>query len=271
MANGGNYQRSGAERGPIRVVRTGKWRHLPLTYAAAEFELTWRVPELARNPRLSASIGAKAVVFAALAAASGAVLTQQPPAPLVPLTLKGHPDSGKELAATCAGCHAIPGYRNAYPSYHVPKLGGQNADYLEIALQGYRRGSRGHDTMHAQAADLSDQDIADLAAYLAGLDNSEEQGISRASRSMIRAGQEKAAAGTCVQCHGENGIAPASQWPNLAGQHASYLERAIAQYQSGERDDAIMATMVAGLDEAAIREIAAYYAAQPGLHTPDEM
>lgn len=226
---------------------------------------------MARKSRLSASFCLKTAVFAALAALSGAVLTQQPPAPLVPLSLKGHADRGKELAATCAGCHAISGYRNAYPSFHVPKLGGQNADYLEIALQGYRRGTRGHGTMHAQAADLSDQDIADLSAYLAGLENSEQQGIYRASQSMINAGQEKAAAGTCVQCHGEHGVAPADQWPNLAGQHASYLERAITQYKTGERDDAIMSAMVAGLDENAIREIAAFYAAQPGLHTPDEM
>jgi cytochrome c553 len=187
----------------------------------------------------------------------------------MPLTLKGHAEQGQQLAATCTGCHAIPGYRNAYPSFHVPKLGGQNADYLEIALQGYRRGSRGHDTMHAQAASLSDQDIADLAEYLASLESPDEQGISRASEEMIVAGKEKSA--VCTACHGEAGIAPAPQWPNLAGQHASYLERSLEQYKTGERSDLVMAPMVAALDETAIEEIAAYFAAQPGLYTPDEM
>ncbi len=189
--------------------------------------------------------------------------------PLTPLTVQGDVEAGKHLAATCAGCHAIPGYRNAYPSFHVPKLGGQNADYLEIALQGYRRGTRAHDTMHSQAADLSDQDIADLSAYLAGLENGPERGISRASNEMIMAGQEKSA--VCVACHGETGVAPTPQWPNLAGQHASYLEYAITQYKTGERQDLVMAPMAAPLDEATIRELAAFYAAQPGLYTPDEM
>src|SRR5690606_10029636 len=145
------------------------------------------------NTRLSASFGLKACVFTFLAVASGGAFAQQPEPPLMPLTLTGHAEHGQQLAATCTGCHAIPGYRNAYPSFRVPKLGGQNSDYLEIALQGYRRGSRGHDTMHAQAASLSDQDIADLAEYLASLENSPEPGISRASEEMVRAGKEKSA------------------------------------------------------------------------------
>src|SRR5690606_9920854 len=151
-----------------------------------------------------------------------------------------------------------PGYRNVYPSFHVPKLGGQNADYIEVALQGYRRGTRGHDTMHAQAASLSDQDIADIAAYIESLENSAEEGISRAPEEMVAAGKEKIA--VCVACHGEAGIAPAPQWPNLAGQHASYLERALRQYKSGEREDITMAPMAALLDETAIEEVAAYFA-----------
>lgn len=211
----------------------------------------------------------KALVFAIFAIASGSVLAQQPQPPLTPLALKGHPEHGKKLAATCAGCHAIPGYRNVYPSFHVPKLGGQNADYLEVALQGYRRGSRGHDTMHAQASSLSDQDIADLAAYLASLENSPEPGISRASEEMVRAGKEKSA--VCTACHGEAGVSPLPQYPNLAGQHASYLERALTQYKTGEREDLVMAPMAAPLDEATIEELAAYFAAQPGLYTPNEM
>ena len=69
-------------------------------------------------------------------------------------------------SAQLAGSFTL-GYFNASPAYHVPKLGGQNADYLEVALQGYRRGTRGHGTMQAQASSLSDQDIADVAAYFA--------------------------------------------------------------------------------------------------------
>ena len=74
----------------------------------------------------------------------------------------GDAERGEVLADTCLGCHGIPGYRNAYPSYRVPMLGGQHADYLVIALQGYKSGQRQHPTMQAQATSLSDQDIQDL-------------------------------------------------------------------------------------------------------------
>ena len=72
---------------------------------------------------------------------------------------EGDASRGESLAYTCLGCHGIEGYRNAYPSYRVPKLGGQHAAYLVAALRGYRDGSRQHPTMKAQAASLSDQDI----------------------------------------------------------------------------------------------------------------
>lgn len=78
----------------------------------------------------------------------------------------GDPAAGKERFYTCVGCHGIPGYNNAYPTYHVPKLAGQHATYIESALKAYRSGDRKHSTMHAQASSLSDQDIKDIAAYL---------------------------------------------------------------------------------------------------------
>jgi cytochrome c553 len=77
----------------------------------------------------------------------------------------GDPEAGHRKSSMCAGCHGIPGYRNAYPEYRVPKLGGQHAQYLASALQSYKSGDRSHPTMRAIAAGLSDQDIADLAAY----------------------------------------------------------------------------------------------------------
>jgi len=78
----------------------------------------------------------------------------------------GDAEAGRLKANTCMGCHGIPGYTNAYPTYRVPKLGGQRADYLAAALKAYRSGERPHETMRAQAANLSDQDIADIAVFL---------------------------------------------------------------------------------------------------------
>ena len=78
----------------------------------------------------------------------------------------GDAATGKQKTAMCEGCHGIAGYRTAFPSvYSVPKIGGQHAGYIVKALQGYKSGERSHPTMRAIAAGLSDQDMADLAAY----------------------------------------------------------------------------------------------------------
>ena len=81
----------------------------------------------------------------------------------------GDAAAGKDRFYTCIGCHGIPDYNNAYPTYHVPKIAGQHAAYIESALKSYRSGARKHSTMHAQASSLSDQDIKDIAAYLSQL------------------------------------------------------------------------------------------------------
>lgn len=81
---------------------------------------------------------------------------------------EGNPEAGKRTAETCMGCHAIERYFNVYPTYHVPKVGGQSAGYIEAALKAYRSGTRKHETMNANAANLTDQEIADIAAYFAG-------------------------------------------------------------------------------------------------------
>lgn len=72
---------------------------------------------------------------------------------------------GKVLAETCLGCHAVDGYYNVYPTYRVPRLGGQNAKYIESALKAYKTGGRTHGSMQANATNLSDQDMADIGAF----------------------------------------------------------------------------------------------------------
>jgi cytochrome c553 len=94
-------------------------------------------------------------IFAlALAAASGN------------LWAAGDAVAGKGKTAMCKGCHGIPGWKTAFPEvYHVPKLGGQHAAYILKALQAYKSGERSHPSMQGIAQSLSDQDMADLAAY----------------------------------------------------------------------------------------------------------
>jgi len=77
--------------------------------------------------------------------------------------------AGQRKTQMCAGCHSIPGWRTAYPEvYSVPKIGGQHPAYIVKALQAYKSGERNHPSMRAIAASLSDQDMADLAAYYGG-------------------------------------------------------------------------------------------------------
>jgi cytochrome c553 len=84
------------------------------------------------------------------------------------LAAEGDPAAGKGKTSMCAGCHGIGGYKTVFPEvYHVPRLGGQHAAYLVKALQEYKAGNRSHPSMKAIAAGLSDQDMADLAAYYA--------------------------------------------------------------------------------------------------------
>ena len=79
---------------------------------------------------------------------------------------QGDASAAKAKVAMCVGCHEIPGYKASFPTvYSVPKIAGQSVKYLESALVAYRKGDRSHPTMRAIAGTLSDQDIADIAAY----------------------------------------------------------------------------------------------------------
>lgn len=173
----------------------------------------------------------------------------------------GDADRGAKLAYTCLGCHAIPNYKNAYPTFSVPKLRGQHPEYLVIALQAYRSGERSHATMHANAAGWSEQQFADMAAFLAGP-------VVKTPATAKPVGKLPEAAQTCVACHGTDGVGITPQYPTLSGQHADYLERALTDYKNGGRKNAIMSGFAAQLSARDIKAISAYYAAQrPGLET----
>lgn len=80
----------------------------------------------------------------------------------------GNAKAAETKVPTCNGCHGIPGYKSSFPEvYQVPLIGGQSAKYLESALKAYRKGDRKHPSMRGVASSLSDQDIADVAAYYA--------------------------------------------------------------------------------------------------------
>lgn len=168
--------------------------------------------------------------------------------------VKGDKDAGKTLIYTCAGCHGVPGYQNAYPTYHVPRLVGQNEQYIIDALHEYQKGNRKHPTMNAQAEAMSEQDIADIAAYLSSF-KQEQKNPGDGS-------DAPEAAVTCESCHGKTGVSIAGQYPNLAGQHADYIVQVLHEYKDGQRDNAIMKGFTAQLSEDDMEKIAQYFANQ---------
>ena len=177
--------------------------------------------------------------------------------------------AGEKKAAMCIGCHGIPDYKASFPEiYRVPMIAGQGAKYIESALNQYKKGDRKHPTMRAIAASLTDQDIADLAAFYATEAKSEPAPAVAAEPSPEVAALLKK--GTCDSCHGKNFSTPIdASYPKLAGQHADYLFIALKEYQTDKnpqvgRNNAIMMGMARPFTPAEAKLIAAYLASLPG-------
>ena len=182
----------------------------------------------------------------------------------------GDAQAARSKVAMCIGCHGIPGYQSSFPEVHkVPKISGQNAAYLAAALTAYRKGDRKHPSMKAVATSLSDQDIADLAAYYAthGQDLPATPAKGGEASAPVQALLTK---GNCVACHGENLSKPIDpSYPKLGGQHADYLYVALKAYTvEGNnvvgRSNGIMAGIAKQYSTAEMREIAKYLASVEG-------
>jgi cytochrome c553 len=179
--------------------------------------------------------------------------------------------AGEKKAALCIGCHGIPGYQASFPEiYKVPMIAGQNAKYIASALASYKKGDRKHPTMRGIAASLSDQDMADLAAFYAqlGMEAAPTDAKAVPEPSAEVAGLLKK--GNCASCHGENFSKPIDPaYPKLAGQHGDYLFAALREYQTDKnpqvgRNNAIMMGMARPFTHAEAKKIANYMASLPG-------
>ena len=183
---------------------------------------------------------------------------------------KGDAAAGAKLNARCIGCHGIPGYQASFPEVHqVPMISGQNAKYIAAALNAYKKGDRKHPTMRAIAASLSEQDIADLAAYYA----THGAPPAVADAAAVQPTPEVAALlakGACVSCHGANFSKPIDgAYPKIAGQYPDYLftcrssptrPRAI---RNVGRNNAIMVGQVKQFSNKELKALAAYLGSLP--------
>ena len=182
----------------------------------------------------------------------------------------GDAAAGAKKNAMCIGCHGIVGYQASFPEiYKVPKIGGQNAKYISAALHGYKKGERKHPSMRGIAESLSDQDIADLAAYYQA-----EGGEAAAAPAAAPPPNAEVAAllqkGACATCHGESFSKPIdASYPKLAGQHADYLTVALKAYKTEKNDrvgrgNAIMGAQAKPYSNAELKALASYISSLPG-------
>jgi cytochrome c553 len=180
--------------------------------------------------------------------------------------------AGERRAAMCIGCHGIPGYQASFPEVHrVPMISGQNAAYIVASLNAYKRGERRHPTMRGLSAALSDEEMADLAAFY------EQHGrtsVRTVAATTPRPPSPAVAAlltrGACISCHGENFNQPIDgSYPKIAGQHADYLFVALRSYRIQNnpnvgRNNAIMTASVAQFTNAELKAMADYIGSLPG-------
>jgi len=185
--------------------------------------------------------------------------------------VKGSAVSGETKVSLCIGCHGIEGYQASFPEVHrVPKISGQNAKYLAASLLAYKNGDRKHPTMAGVATTLSEQDIADMAAFygshrvLGVVGSSAEP--PQASAKVL----ELVEKGACTSCHGEGFNKPLDgTYPKISGQHADYLFVALKSYKGEKRavvgrNNAVMTGVVKQFSNAELKVLADYIGKLPG-------
>jgi cytochrome c553 len=168
--------------------------------------------------------------------------------------------AGKVIAeADCSGCHGMDGRGE---TAEIPNLAAQPAEYLVEAMHAYREGRRHHAALQEMTAEMSEADIANIAAYYAGLPPLEAISKTQAGRAGETSYIEGAAvAAVCEECHGEGGNSTTPGVPSLAGQQPVYLIVATQEYKDGSRGHVEKEEMLKGLEQVDIEKMAMYFAA----------
>jgi hypothetical protein len=185
--------------------------------------------------------------------------------------VKGDANAGATKIAMCIGCHGIAGYQASFPEvYKVPKISGQSEKYITTVLNAYKKGERKHPTMRGIATSLTDQDMADIAAYYANHGKVEGAVLPAKATEPNDKVAPLLAKGACASCHGENFAKPIDpSYPKIAGQHADYLFVALKSYKvegnaTWGRNNGVMGGIAKQYSHAELKELAKYMAAQQG-------
>ncbi|PHS31690.1 MAG: cytochrome c4 [Methylophaga sp.] len=185
----------------------------------------------------------------------------------MPVMAAGDASAGKGKAMVCAACHGADGNS---PSNMFPKLAGQGEAYLVKQLIEFKDGTRNNAIMAPMVAALSEQDMADLAAFYAGnkvTEGGTAEDLLEAGQAVYRGGNKETGVPACMACHGPTGAGvPAAKWPALSGQHAAYIEAQLNAFASGTRSNdtnSMMRDIASKMTEAEIKAVSAYAS---GLH-----
>lgn len=195
----------------------------------------------------------------------------------IAVAASGDADAGKVKAAACAACHGSNGIGST-DTY--PNLAGQHSDYIVKQLKAFKAGDRKDPLMGSMAAPLSEQDMADVAAYFAGLPRSVATADSGAAdtgatasaapvayvpnpaagKSLYELGDASRSIGACIGCHGSEGNSDVLIYPNLANQHPEYIAKQLNNFKNKDRVNYAMNQFAGGMTEDDIADMAAYFA-----------
>ena len=185
--------------------------------------------------------------------------------------VKGDVVAGHKKVAMCMGCHNIVGYQATFPEvYKVPMISGQGGKYITAALNEYKTGARKHPTMRAIADSLTDQDIADVAAYYEASGKDLPANTAGTPREPSVNVAELVKKGNCISCHGDGFAKPIDPaYPKVAGQHADYLYAALKAYktegnQYAGRSNGVMGGVAKQFSNAELKALAQYVSTLPG-------
>lgn len=195
----------------------------------------------------------------------------------IAVAASGDADAGKVKAATCAACHGANGIGST-DTY--PNLAGQHSDYIVKQLKAFKSGDRKDPLMGPMAAPLSEQDMADVAAYFASLPRdgaSQDSGTAdagasataapvayvpnpAAGKSLYELGDASRSIGACIGCHGSEGNSEVLIYPNLSNQHPEYIAKQLVNFKTKARINYAMNQFANAMTEDEIADMAAYFA-----------
>jgi cytochrome c553 len=185
--------------------------------------------------------------------------------------IKGDAKAGQSINAMCIGCHGIKGYQASFPEVHkVPMISGQSAKYIVASLNAYKKGERKHPTMRGVSESLTEQNMADLAAYYSVHGLVEGKALPKEAPAPSAAVAALLGKANCASCHGANFSTPIDpSYPKIGGQHADYLFVALKAYKNEGnavigRANPIMASMAKQYSNAELKQLANYLASVKG-------